>query len=403
MADLDAQSQSRAEPAQEAGHRPLVHPEAQEYDQALLDFDLDTYHHLFTQDIPHSASSALELDYPHPQFTSAFQLQPPAASATTPASDPNSPPSSASSSGPPNQLVCLQSPAWSSLDQLFLAALPQPPQSSPLFPLDRIPNPASSFDQSHQQQPFNLLNNLSLDFALEPHHWNLAFDPTYSSSSDIPLDFYSHSSFLQPSDCIEFTENDCQQQLVQPMFLHDQHPSPPEQHFKLSNRPGPEEEEHGGAELPACVDHPEEPITAFASPASRQETPSAPTIPMKRARSSHSQSDERPLSVAPPQPAVNPADLAGRQLIEPDSHHNIQLQTSQESKPKRAKARSSNPSSVKPHVCPECGKSFPRLTSLTQHKTTHNGERPFRCGFEGCNKSFTTSSNCKRHCKTHQP
>ncbi|MBW0522135.1 hypothetical protein O181_061850 [Austropuccinia psidii MF-1] len=61
----------------------------------------------------------------------------------------------------------------------------------------------------------------------------------------------------------------------------------------------------------------------------------------------------------------------------------------------------SNRKNTKNYVCTECRKTFPRLTSLTQHKLTHNGERPFRCGFEGCTKSFTTSSNSKRHWKTH--
>jgi len=32
---------------------------------------------------------------------------------------------------------------------------------------------------------------------------------------------------------------------------------------------------------------------------------------------------------------------------------------------------------------------------------SHTGEKPFLCTAEGCTKSFSTSSSCKRHISTH--
>jgi hypothetical protein len=32
---------------------------------------------------------------------------------------------------------------------------------------------------------------------------------------------------------------------------------------------------------------------------------------------------------------------------------------------------------------------------------SHTGEKPFICNVEGCDKSFSTSSSCKRHVLTH--
>ncbi|KAA1065601.1 hypothetical protein PGT21_004565 [Puccinia graminis f. sp. tritici] len=414
--------QQQSHQAQTQEQQPLPHPPPPylEHQQTLLvDFDLDTYHHLFTQDIPHS----FELDYSH-QFNSehinnnltinnnnqdensppSFQLLnplPPANSSSlslssTTSSNSNHSSSSGTSAGPPNhQPICLSSsPSWSSLDQLFLASLPQHPQSSPLFPIDLIPNP-SSFDQTHDQ-PLNQLNNLP-DFSFDTHlqDWNLSFDPTHPSSSGNPQES-CNQSWLRPSDCVGFSENDSHR-IVQPMFLQEQGPSLSDQYLKQSNRPSAEDEEYGDGLAPSIDLEP----TKFVSPSPGQNTPYIPILPMKRLRSSHSQAEEHASSMATSDlsPATHNPSVAVEQLIQPDGQASAN-QTYEASKPKRAKNRTTS-SSLKPHICPECGKSFPRLTSLTQHKITHNGERPFRCGFEGCTKSFTTSSNSKRHWKTH--
>ncbi|KAH9818221.1 hypothetical protein DFH28DRAFT_959770 [Melampsora americana] len=53
-------------------------------------------------------------------------------------------------------------------------------------------------------------------------------------------------------------------------------------------------------------------------------------------------------------------------------------------------------------TCKICGREFARQASLSQHQTVaHDGVRPFGCEFASCNKRFTTSSNAKRHTKTH--
>ncbi|XP_065450426.1 zinc finger and SCAN domain-containing protein 21-like isoform X1 [Chrysemys picta bellii] len=53
----------------------------------------------------------------------------------------------------------------------------------------------------------------------------------------------------------------------------------------------------------------------------------------------------------------------------------------------------------KPHGCPQCGKRFSHSSNLRKHERTHTGERPFRC--PECGKSFRESSKLLRHQNTH--
>ncbi|KAM8884833.1 uncharacterized protein ACB058_000838 [Synchiropus picturatus] len=50
-------------------------------------------------------------------------------------------------------------------------------------------------------------------------------------------------------------------------------------------------------------------------------------------------------------------------------------------------------------ACSECGKSFPRKSSLERHVRLHAGERPYICEF--CGKTFSENAVLKRHARCH--
>lgn len=59
-------------------------------------------------------------------------------------------------------------------------------------------------------------------------------------------------------------------------------------------------------------------------------------------------------------------------------------------------------SGVRRHICPQCGKKFTRPSSLQTHSYSHTGEKPYICGFPGCNRPFSVISNMRRHEKLHR-
>nr|XP_061807801.1 zinc finger protein 37-like [Nerophis lumbriciformis] len=52
------------------------------------------------------------------------------------------------------------------------------------------------------------------------------------------------------------------------------------------------------------------------------------------------------------------------------------------------------------HLCPYCGKTF-SASAIARHKLLHTGERPLKCSVPGCDKSFLSAPEKKRHVLMH--
>lgn len=59
-------------------------------------------------------------------------------------------------------------------------------------------------------------------------------------------------------------------------------------------------------------------------------------------------------------------------------------------------------SAVKPHVCMLCFKTFTLAQYLKEHTYIHTEQRPFKCDFAGCNRSFRQAGKLSMHKRTHR-
>ncbi|XP_006457069.1 hypothetical protein AGABI2DRAFT_122941 [Agaricus bisporus var. bisporus H97] len=85
--------------------------------------------------------------------------------------------------------------------------------------------------------------------------------------------------------------------------------------------------------------------------------------------------------------------LSERQTSLPRSVHHTSQKSPASEHPK--------PKKVKYHFCQICQKPFPRPSGLRAHMNMHTREKPFECGYPGCSKRFSVSSNARRHLRTH--
>ena len=51
--------------------------------------------------------------------------------------------------------------------------------------------------------------------------------------------------------------------------------------------------------------------------------------------------------------------------------------------------------------CRHCGKAVNGRSEMINHVRTHTGEKPHKCSFPGCSKSFAHSSNLHQHERSH--
>lgn len=57
----------------------------------------------------------------------------------------------------------------------------------------------------------------------------------------------------------------------------------------------------------------------------------------------------------------------------------------------------------RPFKCPfvGCGRSFTTSNIRKVHIRTHTGERPYMCAEPGCGRGFTSATNYKNHMRIH--
>ena len=65
----------------------------------------------------------------------------------------------------------------------------------------------------------------------------------------------------------------------------------------------------------------------------------------------------------------------------------------------------------RPHVCSICSKAFTQIGNLTKHLRTHEiahlrynrntRDKPFKCTFPGCMKSYTVKTSLEYHMRIH--
>lgn len=78
------------------------------------------------------------------------------------------------------------------------------------------------------------------------------------------------------------------------------------------------------------------------------------------------------------------------EIIDAQQHTNVQSQ------------HRPGPTPSGPHICENCGKSFPFKSRLKKHQTQESGLKSFKCPLKGCDSAFSLQHRLKEHLqKTH--
>ncbi|KAJ1963279.1 hypothetical protein GGI12_002151 [Dipsacomyces acuminosporus] len=80
---------------------------------------------------------------------------------------------------------------------------------------------------------------------------------------------------------------------------------------------------------------------------------------------------------------------------EKPSPSSMELLVTPASTPRSPKPRAKN------YICAVCSRAFTRPCRLEEHERSHTGERPFKCMFPGCDKSYMRDTHLAVHARSH--
>ncbi|XP_015905863.1 B-cell lymphoma/leukemia 11A isoform X2 [Parasteatoda tepidariorum] len=147
-------------------------------------------------------------------------------------------------------------------------------------------------------------------------------------------------------------------------------------------------------------------LAGATSPTTVAASPRKLTPPFTHPTMSSSSQPSTPTST--PQPALNLHNSSSGNITPAPSHqhNNNQAHSGSSASSTSSKgggatdAADGSPKLLKSWSCEFCGKAFRFQSSLTVHRRSHTGEKPYKCLI--CKHTCSQASKLKRHMKTHQ-